>query len=33
MWPDFSASHFERAMADFRGRDRRFGAIPALAVS
>jgi undecaprenyl diphosphate synthase len=33
MWPDFSASHFERAMADYRGRDRRFGAIPALAVS
>jgi undecaprenyl diphosphate synthase len=31
MWPDFSASHFERAMADFRGRDRRFGTIRALA--
>ena len=31
MWPDFSASHFERAMSDFRGRDRRFGTIRALA--
>ena len=26
LWPDFGASHFESALADFATRDRRFGA-------
>ena len=29
MWPDFTAVHLERALADFRSRDRRFGALSA----
>lgn len=29
MWPDFTAADLELAMRDFRGRDRRFGAVPA----
>lgn len=33
MWPDFAASHFQQAVADYHTRDRRFGSIPALAVS
>ncbi len=31
MWPDFTAAHLERALADYRTRERRFGALPALA--
>jgi undecaprenyl diphosphate synthase len=27
-WPDFTAADLERALAEFRTRDRRFGAIP-----
>ncbi len=26
LWPDFNAAHFESALADFAGRDRRYGA-------
>jgi undecaprenyl diphosphate synthase len=29
MWPDFDADELARAIADFAGRERRFGAIPA----
>ena len=29
MWPDFSAKELEQVVAEFRGRERRFGAIPA----
>ncbi len=25
LWPDFNAAHFESALADFAGRDRRYG--------
>ena len=28
MWPDFEASHLAEAVRDFRGRERRFGALP-----
>jgi undecaprenyl diphosphate synthase len=28
LWPDFGAADLARAVRDFRGRDRRFGAIP-----
>lgn len=28
-WPDFDATDLERALADFHGRQRRFGALPA----
>ncbi len=28
LWPDFSASDLARAVADFEGRERRFGAVP-----
>ncbi len=28
MWPDFDAADLGRAIADFRRRDRRFGALP-----
>ena len=28
-WPDFGAADLERALADFHGRQRRFGALPA----
>jgi len=31
MWPDFRAETLERAVNEFRGRDRRFGALPAAA--
>jgi undecaprenyl diphosphate synthase len=27
LWPDFTAEHFSRACDEFRGRDRRFGAV------
>ncbi len=30
-WPDFSAAELERAVQDFRARERRFGAVPATA--
>jgi undecaprenyl diphosphate synthase len=33
MWPDFSAADLESAVRDFRGRERRFGAIPPAAVN
>lgn len=29
MWPDFTAAHLERAIAEFHSRDRRFGALAA----
>jgi undecaprenyl diphosphate synthase len=29
MWPDFGASDLETAVGEFRGRERRFGAVPA----
>ena len=29
MWPDFTAAHLERAVADFHSRTRRFGALAA----
>jgi undecaprenyl diphosphate synthase len=29
LWPDFSGDHLREAVEDFRGRDRRFGALPA----
>ena len=29
MWPDFDASSLDAAVAEFRRRDRRFGAVPA----
>ena len=29
MWPDFTAAHLERALADFHSRTRRFGALAA----
>lgn len=29
MWPDFSARELDKVVADFRGRERRFGALPA----
>jgi undecaprenyl diphosphate synthase len=28
MWPDFDAADLEAALAEFRGRERRFGAVP-----
>jgi undecaprenyl diphosphate synthase len=28
MWPDFGPTELEAALADFRGRSRRFGAVP-----
>jgi undecaprenyl diphosphate synthase len=28
MWPDFSGADLERALADFRARQRRFGGVP-----
>jgi undecaprenyl diphosphate synthase len=28
LWPDFSATHFDSALADFATRDRRYGARP-----
>lgn len=33
MWPDFTAADLELAMRDFRGRDRRFGSVPATVAS
>lgn len=33
MWPDFTAADLELAMRDYRGRDRRFGAVPASVAS
>jgi undecaprenyl diphosphate synthase len=29
MWPDFTASHLDAALAEFRARDRRFGGLAA----
>lgn len=31
-WPDFDKSHFEKALAEFRGRSRRFGGLARSAV-
>jgi undecaprenyl diphosphate synthase len=28
LWPDFSATHFDSALADYATRDRRYGARP-----
>jgi undecaprenyl diphosphate synthase len=33
MWPDFTPEVFARAVADFHGRERRFGALPDAAAS
>jgi undecaprenyl diphosphate synthase len=33
MWPDFSAEHLADALAVFRGRERRFGGLPAPAAA
>jgi undecaprenyl diphosphate synthase len=27
MWPDFGEEHFDRALADFAARERRFGRV------
>ncbi len=32
-WPDFTAELLASALADFRGRERRFGALPAVAAA
>jgi undecaprenyl diphosphate synthase len=32
MWPDFAAEDLAGAVREFRGRERRFGAVPAVAV-
>ena len=32
MWPDFDASDFDEALAQFRKRERRFGGVPVAAV-
>jgi undecaprenyl diphosphate synthase len=32
MWPDFGAADLLGAVREFRGRDRRFGAVPPMAV-
>jgi undecaprenyl diphosphate synthase len=29
MWPDFNAADLDEALVEFRGRERRFGAVPA----
>jgi undecaprenyl diphosphate synthase len=29
MWPDFSVAELEEILGEFRGRQRRFGAVPA----
>jgi undecaprenyl diphosphate synthase len=29
MWPDFDGADLARALKDFHGRERRFGALPA----
>jgi undecaprenyl diphosphate synthase len=29
MWPDFEASDLDRALEEFRARERRFGGLPA----
>jgi undecaprenyl diphosphate synthase len=31
MWPDFDETDLEEAIREFRGRERRFGAIPVVA--
>ena len=28
LWPDFDAQHLEQALADYAGRERRYGALP-----
>jgi len=33
MWPDFAAAHLAEAIASFRGRERRFGGLPAHAAA
>jgi hypothetical protein len=32
MWPDFGAEDLLGAVREFRGRDRRFGAVPPMAM-
>jgi undecaprenyl diphosphate synthase len=32
MWPDFTASHLAAAVTDFHSRERRFGAVPSVAL-
>jgi hypothetical protein len=31
MWPDFGPADLAAAVRDFRGRERRFGAVPVMA--
>jgi undecaprenyl diphosphate synthase len=31
MWPDFGAEELQAAVREFRGRERRFGGVPAVA--
>jgi undecaprenyl diphosphate synthase len=31
MWPDFDGADLDAAVAEFRGRERRFGCVPAAA--
>jgi len=33
MWPDFDANDLEGAVLEFRGRERRFGGVPATAIA
>jgi undecaprenyl diphosphate synthase len=33
MWPDFDAADLDAALAEFRRRERRFGAVPATLLS
>ena len=33
MWPDFTVAELEEILGEFRGRQRRFGAVPALRLS
>ena len=33
MWPDFQASHLADAVAEFHSRERRFGAVPKVALA
>jgi undecaprenyl diphosphate synthase len=32
MWPDFNADDLDTALAEFKGRERRFGGVPAVAL-
>jgi undecaprenyl diphosphate synthase len=32
MWPDFDQADLDAALDEFRGRERRFGGVPAIAL-